>query len=358
MTTSTPLIVTDFLVSRVCRYAPTLHKVGAIYLTKKGVKMILAIGNSSDREFEAYNLIQSATRAKGGEIVIFCQDKCLDGESIIFRSKDCICEHVIKIDGIEYRLSDFDSVLYMHPQINKSLLRYEPQSHANFIERQFRELRKSLWILMSDKKWIDDPWRIQRAENKIFQLVSASSVGLNIPDTAVTSDPEEVKKFYADHKGRIISKIVVPAPILDHVIYTNLVTEEQMKGIESVKMCPSIFQEKVSKSYELRITVVGDKLFAAKIDSQGDEETRIDWRKKPILNDHAVRFSSYELPDGVTRKIFQFMEKMGLRFGCIDMIVTPNGKYVFLEINPNGQWYFVQLKTKMDIASAIVDLVL
>lgn len=320
--------------------------------------MILAIGNSSDREFEAYTLIQEAIRGKGEEVILFCQDKCLDGESIVFRSKGGVCEHVIKIDGAEYRLDDFDSVLYMHPQIHKSLLRYEPRSHANFIERQFREVRRSLWTLMSGKKWIDDPWKIQRAEGKIFQLASAAIVGLDIPDTAITSDPEEVRRLYVEHHGKIISKIVVPAPILDHVIYTNLVTEEQMKGIDSVKMCPSIFQEEVSKSYELRITVVGNKLFTAKIDSQADEETKTDWRKKPVLNDHAVSFSQYELPYDVTQKIHRFMEKMGLRFGCIDMIVTPEGKYVFLEINSSGQWYFVQLKTKMNIATAIVELVL
>lgn len=320
--------------------------------------MILAVGNSSDREFKAYTLIQEAIHGRGEEVVLFCQDKCLEGDSVIFRSKDCVCEHVIKIDGVEYRLSDFDSVLYMHPQIHKSLLRYEPHSHANFIERQFREIRRSLWTLMSDKKWIDDPWKIQRAEGKIFQLASASSVGLYIPDTAVTSDPEEVRRFYAEHHGKIVSKIVIPAPILDHVIYTNPVTEEQMKGIDSVRMCPSIFQEEILKAYELRITVVGDKMFAAKVDSQGDEATKGDWRKKPVLNDHAVTFSPYELPDDIAQKISQFMGKMELRFGCIDMIVTPIGEYVFLEINPNGQWYFVQLKTKMDIASAIVGLII
>jgi glutathione synthase/RimK-type ligase-like ATP-grasp enzyme len=246
----------------------------------------------------------------------------------------------------------------MHPQIHKSLLRYEPHSHANFIERQFRELRRSLWALMGDKKWIDDPWKIQRAEGKIFQLAMAANVGLDIPDTVVTSDPEEVRRFYADHHGKIVSNIVVPAPILDHVIYTNPVTEDQMIGIDSVKMCPSIFQEEVLKSYELRITVVGDRVFAARIDSQDDEETKIDWRRKPVLNDHAVSFSPCKIPDDITQKIYRFMVKMGLRFGCIDMIVTPDGKYVFLEINPNGQWYFVQLKTKMDIATSIVELVL
>jgi glutathione synthase/RimK-type ligase-like ATP-grasp enzyme len=35
------------------------------------------------------------------------------------------------------------------------------------------------------------------------------------------------------------------------------------------------------------------------------------------------------------------MDRLGLVFGSIDMILTPQGDYVFLEINPNGQFDFV-----------------
>jgi len=51
------------------------------------------------------------------------------------------------------------------------------------------------------------------------------------------------------------------------------------------------------------------------------------------------------------------MRRMGLKYGCIDMIVTPEGRYVFLEVNPSGQWYFIQMSTHLEIASAIADLV-
>jgi len=65
---------------------------------------------------------------------------------------------------------------------------------------------------------------------------------------------------------------------------------------------------------------------------------------------------SVALPSLVETKIKMFMKRIGLRFGCLDMIVTPEGEYVFLEINPNGQWYFVQLRTEMEIAKVIADL--
>ena len=63
-----------------------------------------------------------------------------------------------------------------------------------------------------------------------------------------------------------------------------------------------------------------------------------------------------ELPQVLQRDILLFIKKMGLQFGCIDMIVTQEGKYIFLEINPNGQWYFVQLKTHVNIAKAVAEL--
>lgn len=74
------------------------------------------------------------------------------------------------------------------------------------------------------------------------------------------------------------------------------------------------------------------------------------------MNDYKVKMETTSIPDQVTKNIKTFMTKLGLRFGCIDMIVTPTGEYVFLEINPNGQWYFVQLATKQGIASSIADL--
>ena len=87
-----------------------------------------------------------------------------------------------------------------------------------------------------------------------------------------------------------------------------------------------------------------------------DEATALDWRRKPLLNDFAVRMEPLDLPRGVKDRLCAFMRSLGLRFGCVDMIVTPSGEHVFLEVNPNGQWYFVQLRTGQAIAEAIADI--
>jgi D-alanine-D-alanine ligase-like ATP-grasp enzyme len=46
------------------------------------------------------------------------------------------------------------------------------------------------------------------------------------------------------------------------------------------------------------------------------------------------------------------VQALGLNFGCIDFIVRPDGRMVFLECNPNGQWLWIEMATKMPISES------
>lgn len=318
--------------------------------------MILAIGNSQCLEMEAFQRVREAAQARGSDMVLFRQNRCLEGEYLVFRvDKGRPCYSFV-INGQEYDSGLFSAVWYMHPTLPKQLLAYEPAEHRNFIHVQFHEMRRALWTVMGGKKWLNDPWKAAEAENKVIQLVNASRVGLSVPDTIVTSDPDRIRAFHGECGADIIVKTLGFSPILDHVIYTNKVTPARLAAIDSVKFAPSIFQANVAKRYELRITIVGDHVFPVRIESQADELTAIDWRAKPKLNDFEVRMAPTELPYDIGSKLKKFMALMGLRYGCIDMIVTPEGEHVFLEVNPNGQWYFIQLRTGAQIAGAIADM--
>ena len=184
----------------------------------------------------------------------------------------------------------------------------------------------------------------------------ASEIGFKVPDTVITSDPERVVAFYKYHPGGIVVKLLAVSPLVGRVIYTNIVTPEYMDKIQSVKFAPAIFQELLPKSYELRVTVVGDRVFSAKIYSQEDSITALDWRTQPEVNDFSVRMEISTLPQDIKGKTLELMKRLGLRYGSLDMVVMPDGEYVFLEINPSGQWHFVQLKTGAQIAEALANL--
>jgi glutathione synthase/RimK-type ligase-like ATP-grasp enzyme len=318
--------------------------------------MILAIGNSGSFEVAAFTLVVDALKQRGQDALLFKQDKCLEGEYLIFEVCGGIPHYYIIIDGRRYNIDDFSAIWYLKPHLPKELLEYKPVEHRSFISRQFEEMRRALWSLFRYKKWLNDPWAMLIAENKLYQLQIATLAKFSIPETIITSDPNEIRAFYEKNNGDIIVKLLAVSPIPNKVIYTNRVTPEHMRQIDSIKMSPSIFQAYIKKDYELRITVVGDKIFPVKIHSQECEDTAIDWRRKPKPNDFEAKMEPVLLPDKIEENIRNLMGLLSLKFGCIDMIVTPDGEYVFLEINPNGQWYFVQLESGLQIAEAIAEL--
>ncbi|WKZ26843.1 MAG: hypothetical protein QY311_01665 [Candidatus Paceibacterota bacterium] len=319
--------------------------------------MILAIGNSGIHEVEAFQSVVTALQSRGvNKVVLFRQDKCLESDFLVYQANATGVRYDVVIDSTPYCIDDFTGIWYLKPHLPKELLLLEPGEYRQMVNRQFQEMRHALRTLFRDKKWVNDPWAEAIAENKLLQLKVATDLGFSIPPTLVTSDPDRVRAFFYQQSGGVIMKLLAPAMIMNNVMYTNRLSEEALAGIDRIKQAPAIFQGYVEKAYELRITVVGDKIFAAKIDSQVDPETAVDWRRKPRLNDTDLKMSSVTLPSDVEARLFKLVAKLGLRFGCIDMIVSPSGDYIFLEINPNGQWYFVQLRTQARIAEAIADL--
>src|SRR5207249_969990 len=114
-------------------------------------------------------------------------------------------------------------------------------------------------------------------------------------------------------------------------------------------------QSYVPKHVELRITVVGQLVFAAEIHSQESNHTRYDWRQYDF---YETPYFVHKLPSAVASRCVQLVERLGLCYGAIDMILTPDERYVFLEINPNGQYLWVEEATGLPISEAICNLLM
>ncbi len=142
--------------------------------------------------------------------------------------------------------------------------------------------------------------------------------------------------------------------------FSSILTKERLKKIKNIAGCPVAFQQYIEKALELRITVVKDSIFAAEIHSQELVETQTDFRHMSFDTGHTVipTHKATTLPNDVATKLMMLMKQLDLVFGCIDMILTPDGEYVFLEVNPSGQWNWVEKLTGMKITEALVDALL
>jgi glutathione synthase/RimK-type ligase-like ATP-grasp enzyme len=126
-----------------------------------------------------------------------------------------------------------------------------------------------------------------------------------------------------------------------------------MGAFLAVRHAPVVVQEYVPKQVELRITVVGDRVFAAEIDSQASPMARHDWRAG---DPRTMAHRRHPLPLKEAERCLRLTRALDLCFGAIDMVLTPGGEYVFLEINPNGQWGWIQDLTGMPIAEVLAEI--
>lgn len=215
---------------------------------------------------------------------------------------------------------------------------------AKFVED---ELSYSYLNLVSYLKRLSNftictPFRSE-ADAKSCQLDLASSIGLNVPKTLISNNYKEVIEF-SKRIGKTIYKPFNPffwhsASTGQHRIAATMILDN-LDDIqeESIALTPGIYQEYIDKDYELRVTVIGDQIFAAKI---GKNEGRafVDWRFN-IYDSQAV-VEETELSDDLKRKIFVLISELGLKYGCLDFAVIGEKPY-FLEVNPSGQFLFIE----------------
>jgi len=250
------------------------------------------------------------------------------------------------VGGADIDLSGVGTVWYRRPQpfgIPSNLTR---PSHRAFAYNEANEAIAGLWQTL-DVFWMNHPTRDEVAARKAYQLRVASACGLEIPRTLISNDPAEVGRFLAERGSQEIIYKSFSATELEWR-ETRIVGDEERAVLDQVRHAPVIFQEYIAALIDLRVTVVGDEIFAAAIHSQ-ETQYRVDFR----IDMNQAAIEAYDLPEAVTSKVGAFMRRLGLVYGAIDMRLTPDGRYVFLEINPAGQWLFIEGRTGQPITAAV-----
>lgn len=221
-----------------------------------------------------------------------------------------------------------------------------------YLLNEYETLLKNLFSTI-DAKWFSNPFNIYKAENKLYQLKIAKNIGFKIPNTLITNSKESLKEFYYSNSKKIIIKPLSQSKLNcngeTEFIFTNDLKKEHIETLEKYELTPCIYQEKIEKNIELRITVVGEKVFSSGVNSQLFENTRTDWRKGK------QEFFKEEIPKDIEEKCKLIVKKLGLQFGAIDLIKDTNGNYIFLEINPNGQWVWIENETGLKISDSIIN---
>lgn len=322
------------------------------------MKKILIITYSEDNE--CIDMVRTAVKEKNGETYRFNTDLYPTGIQISLAENNKKKRVVISGPEGELNLDDIISIWYRRVRLGDKIPRtMDPElRNASILEARtvFFGFLESV-----DTFILDRVSKIRIASHKQLQLQIAKKVGLEIPRTLTTNNPEEVREFFPTCKHGMITKMLSSFSVYEDdkekVVFTNLVKPGDLEDLEGLSYCPMTFQENVVKKLELRITIVGNQVFAAALDSKVSQLAQNDWRKDGLgLIDS---WEAYSLPPGIETKLLQLMDYFGLNYGAVDMIVTPDNKHIFLEINPAGEFFWLETyNPKFPISRAIADVLL
>lgn len=259
-----------------------------------------------------------------------------------------------RADGHSARLADVHGVWCRRnfaPNFDPAL---RDACDRDFVRRQWVEL---LWgsvcaLGALGTRLVSDPYR-QQAASKPLQLAIARQRGLKVPDTLISNDADAVLGFVDRHAGRVVHKTLAVA--MDELLFTKRWGAEEASALDALGFTPTIFQRQVGGTREVRVTLVGERVFAAEFDvgcdAGCDAGGQVDGRL-----DVDAPFRIHCLPHDVVDRLQALMQTLGLQYATVDLRIDEAGDYVFLELNPQGQFLYVEIKTGLPISEAMADL--
>lgn len=318
---------------------------------------VLIITRSDDNE--SVQMVARAIERKGGEAIRFDTDRYPTNVRLsAYYDKDDE-RLTLTNDAGEFDLREVTAIWHRRLNFGAGLpLTLDTQLR----DASLGETRAAAMGMLASLKAfrMDAVEHIRRAENKQLQLQVARALGLEIPRTLTTNDPAAVRSFAGSCRDGIVTKMLSSFAVYEQgrelVVFTNPVKTEDLADLSGLRLCPVTFQEMIPKALELRTTVVGRRVMSASVNSQASERAAHDWRRdgRRMIQD----WQPYELPREVEEKILSLMNYFALNYGAIDIIVTPDGQHVFLEVNPVGEFFWLERYTGLPIANAIANLLL
>lgn len=264
---------------------------------------------------------------------------------------------LVRSNGTRLSLEEISSVWYRRPTP------ITPGEHLSTLEKTFveREAIAGLWGWFRGLQafWVNHPDAIRAAGHKPQQLQLAQSLGLAIPKTLITNEPEMFKQFYEECNGQVIYKLMgypwyKDSAELPISTYTTLVPKEMVEQAHRVAATTHLFQAFLEKQCDLRAILIGNEVFVTEIYGLSDQ-TRVDFR----TDYSALRYAPHhQLPDPVREALLAINRFYHLAYSAIDLVYTLDGRYVFLELNAVGQFGWLEGRTGMPLYETLAKLLI
>lgn len=202
--------------------------------------------------------------------------------------------------------------------------------------------------------WINSWQAVYAWERKLLQLPLAAACGLSIPSTIVSTNPDRIRRFAKSLNtiAKTLSWGLIPTTDGIEAIYTHSLSGRTIADEEAVRKCPTLIQDRVEKIADIRLTVIGDQLFGARLDAVVADG--LDWRRPGT----PVTYTPVEVPVPIRDGVKKMMKSMKLVYGAFDFGLTADGAWIFFEVNPTGEFAWLETECGWPLRDALIDTLL
>jgi len=318
---------------------------------------ILIISNPED--LHAFAVIEALAR-RGATADLWLTPDYPELQSITLTIDDTGGSKIRITDGETELQGPYDVVWNRRGVFHAPLQELHEADHEFARAEASTHYQAAMELLAQHGLWINPPAQKRLANLKPLQQQVAARCGLRTAQTLYTNDPDAIRAFLARAGGSCIYKANTQKGLWMRgdgtleTLYTTIINASQLSEDEVLRLTPGIFQEVIPKKHELRVTVMGDHLFAARLLSQETTTGRVDFRRSY----GELRIEREELPEPLTKQLVLLSRQLGLVYGAIDLIVTPDDEVIFLEINESGQFLWIEDCADMPLLDPFCELLL
>jgi glutathione synthase/RimK-type ligase-like ATP-grasp enzyme len=251
----------------------------------------------------------------------------------------------------ELDLASVTAVWYRRP-VPPAFDLWPTPEEGKWASAESRAALEGVWRSL-DAHWVNHPDRNRMASSKLEQLTRAQRLGFHVPETLVTNKSDDLSAFLRDcGSSGIVCKPLEEGRVGEDVFFTTRFIPDANDAFNDLGPEPYLFQKFIDKAYDIRVTVIGNEVFATRIASQETEKGRADWRAAG----DAARHNPEQLPPDLVELSLRLIRSYGLEFAAIDLARSRSGEYLFFEVNPNGQWAWIEQLTNQPLGAALADL--
>lgn len=242
---------------------------------------------------------------------------------------------VLTRPGTRVPLADFDSA-YARP--------LAPVADADTPEhaRDARILDGVLtWLDVADARVVNRPRAMHSNSSKPFQAQAIAAAGFEVPESLVSTDPDEVRAF-AERVGPLVFKSISGIRSI-----VRRLDGDYLARLDRIRALPTQFQQLV-RGDDVRVHVVGGDVFATRIRSAAADYR---YAGRDGLD---AELTATDLPDEVAQRCVELASALGLPFVGIDLRETQDGRFVCFEANPMPGYSYFESHTGQPISAAVV----